>query len=87
MVTTVVWDDIPHGFVNVVWKGDGQSVFDVPAIINSDTKFSVLQLKLDDNDRRQLIEGNPLYLVVCGSLSPFAISANLKESLDLARGE
>ncbi len=87
MVTTILWDEVPVGFTNIIWRGNGSNVVDVPAIINTDTKVSVLQLQLDDNDRRCLIEGNPLFLIVGGGLPPFALTASLADALNLARGE
>lgn len=86
MLAPVEWDAAPDGFAIIIWRGDGVHALDTPAIINSRTQASVFCLKLSDNDRRCLIEGNDLFLMVAGQIAPFAMSTNLGEILDTARG-
>ena len=87
MIVPVMWTEVPNEFKVVVWKGQNNVVKDAPGIFNPQTGMTVFLLELDNNDRRQLIEGNPIYMTVCGPIPPFGITANLGEALDLARSE
>lgn len=86
MLSPVKWDSIPDEFNEIIWRGDGESIADAPAIFNKKTRMTIFKLQLSENDRRCLIEDNPLYLIINGNVAPFAISANLGESIDLTKG-
>jgi hypothetical protein len=79
------WEFLPADFERFTWTGDGDQVADAMAIIHRDSQVSIFKLELTDNDRRQLIEGNPVYLAIRGRVPPFAITANLGEVTELAR--
>ncbi len=86
MLHTTKWEYLPADFEHLTWKGDtAQAVADAEAIFHRDSQVSIFKLELTDNDRRQLIEGNPLYLAVRGHVIPFAITPNLSEVTALAR--
>jgi hypothetical protein len=85
MIYPVHWKELPPDFKGVVWKGDGDLVQDAPAAFHPDSKISVFRLELPDNDRRQLIEGNPVYLAMCGPVTAFLVSANLAEITEFIR--
>lgn len=87
MIMPIPWIEVPEEFKAIIWHGDNKSVNDAPGIFNPQTGITVFLLELSSNDRRQLIEGNPVYLTVCGPIPRFAVTANLGEALDLARGE
>ena len=79
------WEYLPADFEHFTWKGNEEDIEDAIAIIHRDSQVSIFKLELTDNDRRQLIEGNPVYLAIRGRVPPFAITANLSEVTELAR--
>jgi len=85
MIAPIVWDYLPADFKLILWKGNNDDIKDAPAVINPETQISIFKLELSDNDRRQLIEGNPLYLAIRGKVTPFTLSANLAEITEVAR--
>jgi len=85
MIYPVQWENMPADFQQVVWKGDGERVQDAPAAFHAESRMSVFWLQLSDNDRRQLIEGNPVYLAMCGPVTAFLVSANLGEITEFIR--
>lgn len=74
-------DRIPDGFQIVVWRGDGEHVADAAGVMR--WPLTIFRLELDDESRRQLIEGNPVYLAMVGHVVPFAVSVNLREMAEL----
>ncbi len=80
------WEYLPADFEHLVWKGnEEQAIADADAAFHQDSQTSIFKLELTDNDRRQLIEGNPIYLAMRGRVIPFAITPNLSEVTALAR--
>lgn len=85
MIAPTKWDSAPSGFVlrNVDNKENQEPLI----AFHSPTGSILFRLTLDDNERRQLIEGNPLYMLIVGPMtSPFALSANLADMTELVRG-
>lgn len=85
MLRPVPWEAVPADFRPLTWQGDGDRVADAPAVVHPVTHASIFVLELTEQDRRQLIEGNPVYLLMVGHVVPFAVGVNLAEVLELAR--
>jgi hypothetical protein len=84
MLNPIEFKSVPANFKKIVWHGkDG--VVDVPGIQHSESKVTIIRLEFSEQDRRQMIEGNPIYLAIYGKVVPFAASANLGELTSLAR--
>lgn len=79
------WEYLPAEFEHFIWKGNEAEIADAEAIIHRDSQVSIFMLELTDNDRRQLIEGNPVYLAIRGRVPPFVVTPNLSEVTELAR--
>lgn len=79
------WEYLPADFEHFTWRGNDAEVSDAEAIMHRDSQVSIFKLELTDNDRRQLIEGNPVYLAIRGRVPPFAVTPNLSEVTELAR--
>ena len=76
---------LPDGFAPITWHGNSCDVADAAALVNRMRGSSVFTLELTEEERRQLVEGNPIYLVVVGHVRPFFATTNLGEALDMAR--
>lgn len=79
------WTHPPAGFHPVTWKGNGTTVQDAHGVVDPTSGATIFQVELSDNDRRQLIEGNPLFLLIIGPVAPFFESPNLADVLEVAR--
>jgi hypothetical protein len=85
MLKPTAWESTPIDFKLIMWKGDGENVSDAPAVIHPEKQASIFKMELSEQDRRQLIEGNPIYLALLGRVQPFMASANLGEITELIR--
>lgn len=85
MLHITTWDHPPADFEHLTWKGNNEDVADAAAVIHVESQVSIFKLELTENDRRQLIEGNPIYLAIRGRVPPFAVTPNLSEVTQLAR--
>lgn len=85
MLKPVSWQNNPADFEETIWHGNGKNVADAPAVINREKFVTIFRMELTDNDRRQLIEGNPLYISMIGKIIPFMASANLGEITEIVR--
>jgi len=81
MISPSIWEEAPVGFElpNI----------DAPLVaLHPRTGAMLFKLHLDENERRQLIEGNPLYLMIVGPMNtPLLISANLADVVSVVRGD
>ena len=87
MLKPAEWMSAPADFQSVVCRGDDAKIADTPAVINVEKCGVIFRLELTDQDRRQLIDGNPIYLAFVGGVIPFAASANLAEVTELIRSQ
>lgn len=87
MLKPIHWENSPIDFEETVWQGNGKEVADAPAVINREKSVSIFKMELTENDRRQLIEGNPLYISMLGKVIPFMASANLAEITEIVRND
>lgn len=87
MLKAAEWLSAPADFLSVICKGDDEKIADTPAVLNQEKCGVIFRLELSDQDRRQLIDGNPIYLAFVGGLIPFAASANLAEVTELIRSQ
>lgn len=81
----VKWENLPADCVAYRWYGDGAKVQDVDCAFNLEKKASIFRLELSEQERRQLIEGNPVYLSLIGHVIPFMVSVNLAEITESIR--
>lgn len=81
----VKWSNVPVDFEEIIWHGNGENISNVDGVIHRGKGATIIKLELSEEDRRQLIEGNPVYLSMWGRVVPFMVSVNLGEITETIR--
>lgn len=77
--------EIPEDFKEVLWHGDKVKIHDVFGVMHPEKRCTIIKLELTNEERRQLIDGNPIYLSMIGRVIPFMASVNLGEITETIR--